>query len=448
MCSGQSFLDSMFAKGTCPSRSCAKQLRMHRVCHQFSFCYHGTTNVGHKPNQVSSTLDSFILCDPKVFSEAKPSTQLYSQVLDAPAPRDFVFTVYNLRVLEESPVTSKPSVFSGAISRLLLSNQRFACRRLSLILSSRIPTSSAAHTRSASSAKPMMFVLRVGNRHTWRLTRMVPPTIPFTYHFLFLLLWRFLPLPGWRPLWTCLFWSQTGFLTDCSRLSHDFEIFAESNPLAASPLCPIDILVYWMKLYHFSEDLIRRPVNSRCRIGLQASTHSLQFFECKKLPTLNCSETLVLSWEWFYPWKRVLHNVPDQIRIVEVQSPSSSNQSLVNCFEAETPWILINFTVQILPAPESAFLYASPKSREVNWSFQQYIELLLRLCPWRGIEWTHAATNFRLVTRTKFSNDPVGFTQLSPPMSLIFSRYSRSISLLRPGFPSYPGGFLPTRAQL
>ena len=55
-------------------------------------------------------------------------------------------------------VTSKISVFSGAIFRHLLSNQRFARQRLSFILSCRIPTSSVAHTTSASSAKPMMLV--------------------------------------------------------------------------------------------------------------------------------------------------------------------------------------------------------------------------------------------------------------------------------------------------
>ena len=55
-------------------------------------------------------------------------------------------------------VTSKASVFSGAIVRPLPSNQRFARHRLSLILSFRIPTSSVAHTTSASSAKPTMLV--------------------------------------------------------------------------------------------------------------------------------------------------------------------------------------------------------------------------------------------------------------------------------------------------
>ena len=55
-------------------------------------------------------------------------------------------------------VTSKASVFSGEIFRYLLSNQRSARHRLSLKLNSRILTSSAPHTTSASSAKTMMLV--------------------------------------------------------------------------------------------------------------------------------------------------------------------------------------------------------------------------------------------------------------------------------------------------
>ena len=64
------------------------------------------------------------------------------------------------------------------------------------------------------------------------------------------------------------------------------------------------------------------------------------------------------------------------------------------------------------------------RRRTNNWSFRQYIELLLRLCPQRGIEWSHAVTTLRLVTRTKSSNDPESFTQPSPSMSLVSSRYS------------------------
>ena len=40
------------------------------------------------------------------------------------------------------------------------------------------------------------------------------------------------------------------------------------------------------------------------------------------------------------------------------------------------------------------------RRRTDNWLFRQYIELLLRLCPQRGIEWSHAATTFHLVTRS------------------------------------------------
>ena len=67
-------------------------------------------------------------------------------------------------------VTSKASVFSGAIFRHLPSNQRLARHTLSLILSSRILTLSAAHATSASSAKSTMLVPCAGNRHTWRVT--------------------------------------------------------------------------------------------------------------------------------------------------------------------------------------------------------------------------------------------------------------------------------------
>ena len=55
-------------------------------------------------------------------------------------------------------VTIKASVFSAAIFRPPLFNQRFSCHRLSLILSYRIPTSSAGGMASASSAKPMTLV--------------------------------------------------------------------------------------------------------------------------------------------------------------------------------------------------------------------------------------------------------------------------------------------------
>ena len=55
-------------------------------------------------------------------------------------------------------VTSKASVFSAAIFRHLISNQRFVRRRLSLIFSSRILTSSATDMTSQAFAKPMILV--------------------------------------------------------------------------------------------------------------------------------------------------------------------------------------------------------------------------------------------------------------------------------------------------
>ena len=52
--------------------------------------------------------------------------------------------------------------------------------------------------------------------------------------------------------------------------------------------------------------------------------------------------------------------MPDPIRIVQAGGPSSSYQSLGDYFEVETPWVLIDVTDQVLPALDSAFLYASP----------------------------------------------------------------------------------------
>ena len=45
-----------------------------------------------------------------MFAEAKPPIQLYSQVLDAPALSDFVFTKYNLWISKESPVCDQQSL--------------------------------------------------------------------------------------------------------------------------------------------------------------------------------------------------------------------------------------------------------------------------------------------------------------------------------------------------
>ena len=46
------------------------------------------------------------------------------------------------------------------------------------------------------------------------------------------------------------------------------------------------------------------------------------------------------------------------------------------------------------------------RSRTDNWSFYHYIDSLVPLWPWRGIEWSHTATTFRLVARTVSSNNP------------------------------------------
>ena len=83
-----SFLDSMVVRGTCPNLSHIKQLRVHHAYQQSSFCFPGVTNVGHEPKQVSSTLDGFFRCDPKMFAEAEPSIQLYSQVPEGSPVRD------------------------------------------------------------------------------------------------------------------------------------------------------------------------------------------------------------------------------------------------------------------------------------------------------------------------------------------------------------------------
>ena len=124
-----------------------EQHRIYHARHQPYLSFPGATNVGHEPSQSGSTLDGFGSRDLQAFAESKTSIQLYTQVLNALFPLDFM------------SMTSKASVFSAAIFRHLLCNQRFARHRLSLILSSRIPTSSAVHTTSASSAKPIMLIM-------------------------------------------------------------------------------------------------------------------------------------------------------------------------------------------------------------------------------------------------------------------------------------------------
>ena len=73
----------MVVKGTCPNRSCIKQLRVYHARHQPSLSFPGSTNVGHEPSQGGPTLDGFGSRDLQVFAEAQPSIQLHSQVLNA-----------------------------------------------------------------------------------------------------------------------------------------------------------------------------------------------------------------------------------------------------------------------------------------------------------------------------------------------------------------------------
>ena len=68
--------------------------------------------------------------------------------------------------------------------------------------------------------------------------------------------------------------------------------------------------------------------------------------------------------------------------------------------------------------------------RTDKWWFHQYIESPVRPCPRRGMEWSHAATTFRLTAGTVSSNDPADPAQPSSSMSLVSSRCSPSLSLL------------------
>ena len=142
LCQEQLFLDSMVVQDTCPDRSCRKQLRIYHARHQPSLGFSGATNVGHEPSQ--STLDCFGSRNMQVFAEAKPSIQLYTQVLNSlfHSISCSPSTIFGY-LKDLLSVTSKASDFSRAIFRHLLSNQRYARHRLSLILSSRVLTSLA-----------------------------------------------------------------------------------------------------------------------------------------------------------------------------------------------------------------------------------------------------------------------------------------------------------------
>ena len=94
----------MVVKGTCPDRSCIKQLRIYHGRHQPSLSFPGSTNVGHEPSQGSPTLDGFGSRDLQVFAEAKSSIQLHTQVRNVLFPHDFMFPENDPRVFEGSPV--------------------------------------------------------------------------------------------------------------------------------------------------------------------------------------------------------------------------------------------------------------------------------------------------------------------------------------------------------
>ena len=70
------------------------------------------------------------------------------------------------------------------------------------------------------------------------------------------------------------------------------------------------------------------------------------------------------------------------------------------------------------------------RRRTDNWPFHQYIKSQVRPCRRRGIEWSHAATTFRLAARTVTSNDPADLAQPSSSMRLVSSRCFCSLSLL------------------
>ena len=137
----------MVIKGTCPNRSYTKQLQAHHTRYQSSLSFFKFNNFGHEPSQISSTSGGFDSRDLQVFAEVKPPIQLHLYVLDTLFhtalcfPRKIFGYLKNLL-----SVTSKASVFPGAISRHMLSNQRYARHRLSLILSSRI-LMSGSHPR-------------------------------------------------------------------------------------------------------------------------------------------------------------------------------------------------------------------------------------------------------------------------------------------------------------
>ena len=168
----------MVVKGTCPDRSCVKK---HRIYHARLLLASlgppmlGMSRVRTTPHWMALAV-AICRCSPKLSlrSNCTPRYLMLFFHLISCSPRA-IFGYWK----DLLSVNSKASVFSGAIFRPLLSNQRFARHRVSLILSSRILTLSAAHTSSATSAKPMMLVPAgrgpcAGNRRTLRSKRVDP----------------------------------------------------------------------------------------------------------------------------------------------------------------------------------------------------------------------------------------------------------------------------------
>ena len=108
-----------------PGQICIKKLRIHHARHQSPIRFPVSTNVGHKPSQVFSTLEGFGSCDLQVFAEAKPSIQLHPQVLDVCFPLDLMYPENDPRVLKGYPVRDEQSLsfFQGPFSGLCYPNK-------------------------------------------------------------------------------------------------------------------------------------------------------------------------------------------------------------------------------------------------------------------------------------------------------------------------------------
>ena len=137
---------------------------------------------------------------------------------------------------------------------------------------------------------------------------------------------------------------------------------------------------------------------------------------------------MVLSLERLYVPKQASHDVLDSIGIIQAQGFSSSHQSLgpIKSFQHCSRI----FLMPCLRA-DFAFFHAScsrvspfrrlnlcravrhSRRRTDNWSFHQYIESPVRLCPRRGIEWSHEATTFRLAAHMCLPTTQIVFAESS-----------------------------------